>query len=94
MVEREAVADDGAAVVTGHREALVAERAVRPAVLWRKGSFGSDSEAGSRFAGQLLTMIASCRPQGRRLLDFLLAAGEATLRGRRPPSLIPALQGG
>ena len=27
----------------------VAERALRPAVLWRKGSFGSDSDAGSRF---------------------------------------------
>ncbi len=26
-----------------------AERALRPRVLWRKGSFGSDSEAGSRF---------------------------------------------
>jgi len=25
----------------------VAERALRPAVLWRKGSFGSDSEAGA-----------------------------------------------
>jgi hypothetical protein len=29
--------------------------AMRRAVLWRKGSFGSDSEAGSRFAEQLLT---------------------------------------
>jgi hypothetical protein len=31
------------------------ERALRPAVLWRKGSFGCDSEAGSRFAERLLT---------------------------------------
>ena len=31
-----------------------AERALRPAVLWRKGCFGSDSEAGSRFAERLL----------------------------------------
>src|SRR5262249_15871125 len=38
----------------------VSERALRPAVLWRKGSFGSDSEAGSRFAEQLLTLVASC----------------------------------
>lgn len=27
----------------------VSERALRPAVLWRKGSFGSDSASGSRF---------------------------------------------
>ncbi len=28
----------------------VSERMLRPAVLWRQGSFGSDREAGSRFA--------------------------------------------
>jgi transposase len=72
----------------------VAERALRPVVLWRKGSFGSDSDAGSRFAERLLTVVATCRQQGRSLLDFLVAAGEATLRDSRPPSLIPAVLGG
>ncbi len=67
-----------------------AERAVRPAVLWRKGSFGSDSEAGSRFAERLLTVVATCRQQGRRLLDFLVAASEAVLRSSPLPSLLPA----
>jgi transposase len=71
-----------------------AERALRPAVLWRKGSFGSDSEAGSRFAERLLTMVASCRLEGRPVLDFLVAAGVAALRGSPPPSLLPAPQGG
>src|SRR5205823_9688572 len=71
----------------------VAERALRPAVLWRKGSFGSDSEAGSRFAERLLTVVATCRQQGRRLLDFLVAASEAASRGRPPPSLLPAPYG-
>ena len=61
------------------------ERAVRPAVLWRRGSFGSDTEAGSPFAERLLTVVATCRQQGRRLLHFLVAAGEATLRSNRPP---------
>ena len=68
----------------------VAERALRPAVLWRKGSFGSDSEAGSRFAERLLTVVATCRQQGRPLLAFLVAAGEAALRRNVPPSLLPA----
>ncbi len=72
----------------------VSERALRPAVLWRKGSFGSDSEAGSRFAERLLTVVASCRQQGRQLLDFLIAAGEAAVRGMPAPSLLPAPQGG
>jgi hypothetical protein len=70
-----------------------AERALRPAVLWRKGSFGSDSEAGSRFAERLLTVVASCRQQGRPLLAFLVAAGEAAVRGSPPPALLPAPQG-
>src|SRR5436189_6321618 len=72
----------------------VAERTLRPAVLWRKGSFGSDSEAGSRFAERLLKLVPSCRQQGRPLLAFLVAAGEAAVRGSPSPSLLPARQGG
>jgi transposase len=68
----------------------VSERTLRPPVLWRKGSFGSDSEAGSRFAERLLTVAATCRQQGRPLLDFLVAAGEAALQGTAAPSLLPA----
>ena len=71
----------------------VSERALRPAVLWRKGSFGSDSEAGTRFAERLLTVVATCRQQGRRLLDFLVATNEAALRGSQPPSLLLAPRG-
>ena len=71
----------------------VAERALRAAVLWRKGSFGSDSAAGSRFAERLLTVVATCRQQGRRLLDFLVTAGDAALRGAAAPSLLPIPQG-
>jgi transposase len=70
-----------------------AERALRRAVLWRKGSFGSDSEAGSRFAERLLTVVGSCRQQGRPLLAFLVAAGAAALQGSPPPSLLAAPQG-
>jgi transposase len=72
----------------------ISERALRPAVLWRKGSFGSDSEAGSHFAEGLPTVVASCRQPGRPLLAFLVAAGGAALRGSPPPSLLPALQWG
>jgi len=71
----------------------VSERALRPAVLWRKGSFGSDREAGSRFAERLLTVAATCRRQRRPLLAFLVAAGEAALQGTGAPSLLPAGQG-
>jgi transposase len=68
----------------------VAERALRPAVLWRKGSFGSDSERGTRFAERLLTVVATCRQHGRPLLALLVAAGEAARQGTAAPSLLPA----
>ena len=67
-----------------------AERALRPAVLWRKGSFGTQSDAGSRFVERILTIAATCKQQGRGLLDFLVAAITAARLGLPPPSLIPA----
>ena len=67
-----------------------AERALRPAVLWRKGSFGSASERGSRFVERMLTVSATCRQQGRNILDYLTAACEAHERGEPVPSLLPA----
>jgi transposase len=65
-----------------------AERALRPAVLWRKGSFGSQSEGGSGFVERLLTVAGSCRQQQRQLLTFLEEAGRAALSGAPPPSLL------
>lgn len=65
-----------------------AERALRPGVLWRKGSFGSQSDRGSRFAERMLTAAASCRQQKRHLLSFLVEACGAALKGSSPPSLV------
>jgi len=73
----------------------VSERAMRPAVLWRTGSFGSDSEAGSRLAERLLTVVASCRRQGRQLLDFLAAGRpEKGIRPGRPNAFLLDGEGG
>ena len=44
-----------------------AERALRPAVLWRKRCFGTQSSAGSCFVERMLTVIATCRQQQRHL---------------------------
>jgi transposase len=67
-----------------------AERVIRPAVLWRKGSFGTDSESGSRFAERVLSTLATLKQQGRHLLDYLEAACRAHQQGNRAPSLLPA----
>jgi transposase len=66
-----------------------AERALRPAVIWRKLSFGSASERGSRFVERMLTVAATCRQQGRSVLDYLVAACDAEARGEPAPSLLP-----
>src|SRR5262249_56245198 len=66
-----------------------AEQALRHAVCWRKTSYGTDSEAGSRFVERVLTVVASCRQQGRDVLAFLTDAIQAARAGTQPPSLIP-----
>jgi transposase len=67
-----------------------AERAIRPGVQWRKGSFGTQSEAGSRFVESMLTVVATLKQQQRNVLAYLTAACEAALRGEAAPSLLPA----
>jgi transposase len=65
-----------------------AEQALRPAVLWRKGSFGTHSVAGSRFVERMLTVTITCRQQQRPLFAFLVAAVEAACHGTPAPSLL------
>ena len=67
-----------------------AERAIRPGVLWRKGSFGTQSAAGSRFVDSMLTVVATLKQQQRSVLEYLTTACEAALRGEAAPSLLPA----
>lgn len=66
-----------------------AERAVRPAVLYRKGCFGTQSAAGSRFVERLLTVVATLRQQGRNVMDYLTQACIRAQAGRPAPSLLP-----
>jgi transposase len=67
-----------------------AERAIRPGVLWRKESFGTQSEAGSRFVESMLTVVTTLKQQQRNVLEYLTEACEAALRGDAAPSLLPA----
>jgi transposase len=66
-----------------------AERALRPAVLWRKGSFGTQSDGGARFVERLLTVTATCKQQGRSVLDYVTAVCSAAQLGQPAPSLLP-----
>ena len=68
----------------------VAERAIRPAVLWRKGSLGTQSGSGARFAGATLTLGATCRLHGRYLIAYLSGVCTASMAGLAVPQLLPA----
>jgi transposase len=66
-----------------------AERSERHGVLWRKTSGGTDSAAGSRFVERVLTVVETCRRQGKKVLDYLSACIETWRHDRAPPCLVP-----
>ncbi len=65
-----------------------AERALRPAVLWRKGCYGTESVEGSRFVERLLTVTTTCRQQQRDVLPFMAEAVRAYWAGLPAPTLM------
>lgn len=67
-----------------------AEQAIRPAVLWRKGSFGTQSAGGNAFVTRLLSIAATCKQHDRSLLAYLTAVCTAAQAGQSIPSLLPA----
>jgi len=57
-----------------------AERAIRPAVLWRRTSFGAQSQAGSVFVARMLTVVTTLHSQNRNVLEYLSQACQAARR--------------
>jgi transposase len=66
----------------------VAERTIRHGVIWRRTSFGTQSEAGSRFVERTLTTVATLRQQHRNVLEYLTDACDAAARHQPAPSLV------
>jgi transposase len=64
-----------------------AERGLRGAVIYRKVSLGSQSDAGARLAERMLSVSQTCRLQRRSLFTFLIDAITAAPRGSPAPSL-------
>lgn len=64
-----------------------AERVLRRGVLWRKTSFGCQSEGGCRFVERILTVVQTLRLQGRNVLSYLYE----TLLAHRAALPLPAL---
>ncbi|MBA2340013.1 MAG: IS66 family transposase [Pyrinomonadaceae bacterium] len=66
-----------------------AERVLRRAVLWRRKSFGTQSEAGSRYVERILTTIMSLRQQGRDVLEYLSTVCAPTTGAGDSTCLLP-----
>jgi len=64
-----------------------AERGLRGAVIYRKLSFGSQSEQGERTIARLLSASVTCRLQKRSLFAYLTDVLTASIRGDPIPAL-------
>ena len=67
----------------------IAERALRSPVIWRKISFGNDTQSGARCTERLLSIAETCRQIGRCIRTFLTEALLAYRQGRQPPRFLP-----
>lgn len=65
-----------------------AERELRAFVLWRKRSFGTQSERGDLFAERVMTVAHTARKHGRNVLVFLTECCTAVRTGMPPPKLV------
>lgn len=67
------------------------ERSLRHAVIWRKLSFGTQSQSGSRFVETMLTVIETCRQQQRSVHEHVTAAIQAHFNNHPAPSILPGV---
>jgi transposase len=66
------------------------ELELRDFVLWRKRSFGTQSERGERFAERVMTVVRTARKQGKAVLGFLVHSLRACIEKTAPPRLLGA----
>jgi transposase len=67
-----------------------AEQEIRDFVLWRKRSFGAQSERGHLYAARVMTVAHTARKQNRNVFAFLTACCKAHLANATCPSLFAA----
>ena len=65
-----------------------AERQIRPVVIDRRITQGTRGQAGMRWCERIWTILATCKKQGRNVLDFIHASVVAHWSSKNYPSLI------
>ncbi len=66
----------------------IAERTIRPAVIARKTSFGSDSADGAVHFARTMSVLATLRMNGKSALNFFAQTLAAARQGLEPPSVL------
>ena len=79
------VAEEGVEPTNNH-----AESELRDFVLWRKRSYGTQSERGNRFAERIMTVTHTARKLKTNVFEFLTACCRAFVSGTKPPLLLVA----
>ena len=69
----------------------LAERLIRTIAIWRKTSFGTQSKAGSLYMERIMTVVATCKLQGRNILEYLTCAVKSHIEKSNFPSLLPEI---
>jgi transposase len=67
----------------------LAERLIRTIAIWRKTSFGTQSKSGSLYMERIMTVVATCKLQGRNILNYLTCAVKSYIEKSAFPSLLP-----
>ena len=64
------------------------ERSLKRSVIWRRRSFGTQSEKGSCFVERILTTVAALHQQKRDILDYIVEAYREYRLGCSTPALL------
>lgn len=66
----------------------LAEQMIRTLAIWRKTSFGTQSQAGTLYMERILTTVATCKLQKRNVLKYLTNVVDCYVRKIKPPPLV------
>lgn len=74
---------DGVEATNNH-----AERELRTCVLWRRRSFGSQSDDGEKYAARIMTVVQTARKRGINILEYLTRCCSAWANNVAAPSML------
>jgi len=70
----------------------LAEQIIRTLAIWRKTSFGTQSQKGTTYMEWIMTTVATCKLQDRSILKYLTDAVNCLVLKIDPPSLLPEIK--